>query len=60
MERNTSCPCQACRKIPDLGLKFVAHFGAYATSKIGDRRELTDRDVILVHRLLKSSIIETK
>jgi hypothetical protein len=60
MERNTSCPCQACRKIPDLGLKFVAHFGAYAISTIGGRRELTGRDVILVHRLLKNSIIEKK
>jgi hypothetical protein len=60
MERNTSCPCQACRKIPDLGLKFVAHFGVYAASQIGGRRELTGPEVILVHRLLKNQIIEAK
>lgn len=59
MELNTTCPCQACSKIPDLGLKFVAHFGAYAMSHIGDRQELAGPEVVLVHRLLKNSIIET-
>ncbi|HJN92787.1 MAG TPA: DUF2652 domain-containing protein, partial [Dehalococcoidia bacterium] len=46
--------------MPDLGLKFVAHFGVYATSRIGDRRELTGPEIILVHRLLKNTIIEAK
>jgi len=56
MERNTTCPCNACTKIPDLDLKLVIHHGEFVLQKMGDRRELTGPDVILTHRLLKNDV----
>lgn len=53
----TSCGCEACRCIPDLRLKFVAHRGSYATHEIAGGRELVGRDVVLVHRLLKNDVV---
>jgi hypothetical protein len=52
----TTCPCDACRSIGDLGLKVVAHRGEFATHEIARGTELVGRDVILVHRLLKNEI----
>ena len=26
---NTTCPCNACRNLPNLDLKFFVHFGSY-------------------------------
>jgi hypothetical protein len=54
----TSCPCDACRSIADLGLKLVAHRGDYATHEIAGGTELVGRDVILAHRLLKNDLIK--
>jgi len=54
--RLTSCPCDACRSIANLGLKFVAHRGDFATHEIAGGIELVGRDVILVHRLLKNEV----
>ena len=54
----TSCPCDACRRIPDLDLKFVAHFGSFVEHAVAGSRELTGPAVILVHRLLKNSVLE--
>ena len=59
IERNTSCPSQACSNISSLDLKFVAHHGEYVRSRLREREELVGRDVVLVHRLLKNSIVET-
>ena len=53
----TSCPCDACRSIGDLGLKIVAHRGDYATHQVAGGTELVGRDVILVHRLLKNDVV---
>jgi len=52
----TTCPCDACRSIGDLGLKLVAHRGDFATHEIAGGIELVGRDVILVHRLLKNDV----
>ncbi len=58
IERATSCDCAACRKATDLNLKFVVHAGEYV-SRSGHRGdELTGRDVIVAHRLLKNSVRE--
>ncbi|HEX6117244.1 MAG TPA: DUF2652 domain-containing protein [Solirubrobacterales bacterium] len=54
----TSCECEACRRIPELDLKFVAHHGSFATHDVAGREELVGADVILVHRLLKNSVTE--
>jgi len=54
----TSCECNACSRIPDLNLKFVAHHGTALRQKVAGREELFGSDVILVHRLLKNSVVE--
>ncbi|MGQ0570287.1 MAG: DUF2652 domain-containing protein [Armatimonadota bacterium] len=58
IHRFTTCQCNACRQIPTLNLKFFIHHGAFARHKIAGRDELTGTDVILVHRLLKNSVVE--
>jgi uncharacterized protein YndB with AHSA1/START domain len=55
----TSCPCDACARIPDLDLKFVVHHGDVMEHRVAGRRELMGRDVILVHRLLKNEVHDT-
>jgi hypothetical protein len=54
----TSCECEACRRIPDLDLKFLAHHGSFVEHDVAGRRELVGPDVILAHRLLKNSVQE--
>jgi len=52
----TTCPCEACRAVGDLGLKVIAHRGDFATHVIAGGLELVGRDVILAHRLLKNEV----
>ncbi len=54
----TSCPCNACSRIPDLDLKFVVHHGEAIVQKVAGRQELLGSDVIVVHRLLKNEVVE--
>ena len=54
----TSCPCNACVRIPDLDLKFVVHHGETIVQKVAGRQELLGSDVIVVHRLLKNDVVE--
>jgi len=54
----TSCECNACMRIPDLNLKFVAHHGLALRQRVAGREELLGSDVIVVHRLLKNDIVE--
>ena len=54
----TSCECNACARIPDLDLKFVAHHGVAIHQKVAGRQELLGSDVIVVHRLLKNEVVE--
>ena len=56
MVLNTTCPCNACRNLPNLDLKFFIHFGSYMTQKLGSFTELVGNDVNLVHRLAKNRI----
>jgi hypothetical protein len=56
MERNTTCPCNACRNLVGLDLKVIAHHGEYAIQTVGGRRELGGPDVIVAHRLLKNDV----
>ena len=55
----TSCTCDACMRIPDLNLKFVAHSGPVVRQQMAGLEELIGRDVIVVHRLLKNTVSET-
>jgi Protein of unknown function (DUF2652) len=59
MTRSTTCTCDACRAIGGLDLKFVVHKGTFIVDRDEDGRlDLAGPDVILVHRLLKNTIIE--
>lgn len=58
-QRRTTCTCNACRNIPNLDLKFIAHYGEYVVQDVMGARELVGSDVNIVHRLLKNHIAES-
>ena len=58
MRINTTCTCNACKLIPTLDLKFAIHYGEFMRAMVGSGEELSGPDVILVHRLLKNTVIE--
>ncbi|HET9083732.1 MAG TPA: DUF2652 domain-containing protein [Candidatus Limnocylindrales bacterium] len=55
LAQSTTCDCEACRRIPELGLKFVVHAGEVVTQRVAGRAELAGVAAILAHRLLKAS-----
>ena len=59
MRRRTSCECNACRTIPNLDLKFVAHHAEYIIEAVAGVKKPFGRDVNLVHRLLKNKVTES-
>jgi uncharacterized protein YndB with AHSA1/START domain len=52
----SSCTCEACRRTPELELKFCAHYGSFVEHEVAGSRELIGSDVILAHRLLKNTV----
>ena len=58
IRRRTTCQCNACKAIPTLDLKFIAHYGEYVLQNISGITELVGSDVNLVHRLLKNHVAE--
>ncbi|MBI2217352.1 MAG: DUF2652 domain-containing protein [Candidatus Rokubacteria bacterium] len=56
MARDETCSCGACRAVPDLDLKVVAHHGRFVRQTVGGRSRVAGPDVILVHRLLKNPV----
>jgi hypothetical protein len=56
--RRTTCQCNACRSIPALDLKFVAHCGEFLLQTIAGRAKPIGPAVNLVHRLLKNGVGE--
>ncbi len=52
------CACGACSNIDALKLKIVAHSGEAFFYQINEFNELSGKDVILIHRLLKNSVPE--
>ena len=55
----SSCECNACQRIPQLDLKLVANHGTVVRQRMAGREELVGSDVIVVHRLLKNSVVES-
>jgi uncharacterized protein YndB with AHSA1/START domain len=55
----SQCDCNACTLMPRLDLKFVVHHGPIVRQRMAGREELVGRDVIVVHRLLKNSVVES-
>lgn len=58
IRRRTTCMCNACRNIPSLDLKFIAHHGDYIFQTIAGHHEMVGTDVNLIHRLLKNHIAD--
>lgn len=58
VRRRTTCACNACRNIPSLDLKFIAHHGDYIVQNVSGIHELVGSDVNLIHRLLKNHVNE--
>jgi len=54
----SSCTCDACRRIPDLDLKFLVHYGSFTDHNVAGLRELVGSDIVLAHRLLKNRVVE--
>jgi len=50
------CSCNACNNIDKLKLKIIIHSGKSAFFKLNEYQEVTGRDAIIVHRLLKNSV----
>ena len=59
MQRATTCRCAACASLGSLDLKFIAHYGPFVVRRDDRSEDLTGPDVILAHRLLKNTIVET-
>jgi uncharacterized protein YndB with AHSA1/START domain len=59
MALSSSCTCDACRRTPELDLKFCAHHGTYVEHEVAGSREVVGPDVILAHRLLKNTVADT-
>lgn len=55
---NTTCTCNACRNLPKLDLKFFVHYGSFSVQTLGSYTRLLGTDVVLVHRLVKNSVME--
>lgn len=55
LSQASTCECEACRRIPELGLKFVVHAGDVVTQRVAGRTELAGVDAIIAHRLLKAT-----
>ena len=58
IRRRTTCQCNACRNIPSLDLKFMAHYGDYIIQSIGGHHEMVSTDINLIHRLLKNHVAD--
>jgi uncharacterized protein YndB with AHSA1/START domain len=58
IEYETTCRCNACRLIPELDLKVLAHQGEFVVRDIAGVRELVGTDVVLIHRMLKNHVAE--
>ncbi|HEV8670655.1 MAG TPA: DUF2652 domain-containing protein [Candidatus Limnocylindria bacterium] len=52
----TTCPCNACRSVPSLTLKFVAQHGTYSTVNVRGTVDLVGADVNIAFRLLKNHV----
>jgi len=50
------CTCNACNNIEKLALKIVAHSGKTVFFKVQNILEMSGKDAIVIHRLLKNSV----
>lgn len=50
------CNCDACSHVDELKLKIIVHSGQAVMFRIQNMLELSGKDAIIVHRLLKNSV----
>lgn len=50
------CICNACNNVDKLKLKIVIHSGKAAFYRLSNQQEVTGKDAIIVHRLLKNTV----
>ncbi len=58
IRQHTTCQCNACRLIPILELKFIAHHGDYIMQTMAGKSKPIGSDVNLAHRLTKNHVSE--
>lgn len=56
LSQSVMCEDDACKIIDRLRVKIIVHYGTAEVIEIGDFRELSGIDVILLHRLLKNRV----
>ena len=49
MVRSTTCPCDACREIGGLDLKFVAHFGSFIVDRDEDDFAVFESGAVMIY-----------
>lgn len=59
-ESERVCRCGACRTASGLSLKFIAHSGNIGMIDVAGRKKLHGADNILVHKLMKNTIISNE
>jgi hypothetical protein len=50
------CTCNACNNVEKLALKIIAHSGKTVFFTVQNILEMSGKDVIIIHRLLKNSV----
>jgi len=50
------CMCNACNNVDKLKLKIVVHSGTAAFYQLNNQQEVTGKDAIVIHRLLKNTV----
>ena len=55
---NTTCTCNACSNVAGLDLKIIAHYGTFEEIRVGPISDISGSDVILVHRMTKTEVVE--
>jgi len=56
IERDSICPCGACKTASNLTLKFVAHHGVVQEIKVRQFTKASGIDMVVAHRLMKNGI----
>ncbi len=58
VHHNATCDCRACQNIPTLDLKLFVHHGEYVMTNMRGKQELSGKDVIIAHRIMKNDVKE--
>jgi len=56
IERDSICPCGACKTASNLTLKFIAHHGVVQEIKVMQFTKCSGLDMVVAHRLMKNRI----